>query len=692
MKTMMTLKSLIALASAAFLLTAPGARAQDTEPKDAEGDSEQEAADTPAPILRGPEVRLDNVTVSPRDAKTAVVTFDITWTNAYRYGSFHDATWVFFKARAKGSVDWRPVRLAADQVVNPTGYSCGDGTPLEFVVPAGNDPATGLGAGGAVGMFVRLAKDGRASVAARKVTAVVELNTEHGTLNTSVRAFGIEMCYVGEGPYFLGTGGKEANAFHAYVDGESGAATPPYRVTGTGAIPTGKQKGKLWASGITPENNSEISALFPNGFAAFYCMKYPVINQALYAGFLNTIPAEVAKKYWYDGYQGVTINRVGSGHPYTYVATTPDGFCPWLSWRDCATVAAWAGLRPLTELEYEKALRGSENPTPREVGFSYWGLGFLNSLSYVERLVTPCLPTGRTFAGSHGQGEAFLPADWPKDAGAVVYRGGYGKGMHYYGLGHLLNSGRIKATVAYADRRGLDPINGFRAVRTAPAGDNITATQPPRFDATIVRPLRKLAAPFKVNDDLSTLNKPLATMASAEDVFPENARSVVPNQPRTLWQGPEDVSARIYLGWDGEAVCIGAEVTDDQHQNTQSGGNTWNGDAMQLGVVPPDGTHWNLMLALSTNGVIVHQSMGASDAILRTADCAVTRDENTKLTRYTLRLPLTALGLKAGDTFGFNAMICDGDSDNRMDYYLRMAQGVSFPFRTELYPRFVLKE
>jgi hypothetical protein len=98
------------------------------------------------------------------------------------------------------------------------------------------------------------------------------------------------------------------------------------------------------------------------------------------------------------------------------------------------------------------------------------------------------------------------------------------------------------------------------------------------------------------------------------------------------------------------------------------------------------------MLALSTNGVRLHQAMGPSDAILKTADCAVTRDETAKLTRYALRLPLAALGLKAGDEFGFNAMICDSDTDNRMDFYLRLAQGVSFPFRTELYPRFVLKE
>ena len=39
------------------------------------------------------------------------------------------------------------------------------------------------------------------------------------------------------------------------------------------------------------------------------------------------------------------------------------------------------------------------------------------------------------------------------------------------------------------------------------------------------------------------------------------------------WQGPKDLNATIYLAWDGEALCVGAEVTDDRHVNTQTLGN-----------------------------------------------------------------------------------------------------------------------
>jgi hypothetical protein len=161
-------------------------------------------------------------------------------------------------------------------------------------------------------------------------------------------------------------------------------------------------------------------------------------------------------------------------------------------------------------------------------------------------------------------------------------------------------------------------------------------------------------------------------------------------QERTLWQGPADLSGKIYLGWDSEALLVGAEVTDDLHLNAQKGDSLWNGDAIQFGIVTPKGVHWNLAAALTTNGVAVHQFIGGSDALFKTLDCSVTRDETAKLTRYGVRLPLAALGLAPGDTFGFNAMVCDGDDAKGMRSNLRLAQGINYPFLTDLYPRFVL--
>ena len=70
----------------------------------------------------------------------------------------------------------------------------------------------------------------------------------------------------------------------------------------------------------------------------------------------------------------------------------------------------------------------------------------------------------------------------------------------------------------------------------------------------------------------------------------------------------------------------------------------------------------------------------------------MTRDDKAAITRYALRLPMAVIGLAAGDTIGFDIMFCDADDDKGLRQSIRMTRGISYPFKTELYPRFVLKE
>ena len=129
-----------------------------------------------AVAARADNLKIENVTVSPRDARTATVRFDISWENSWRHEANHDAAWVFFKVRADDKSDWQPVRLVADRVVNPSGFAQkNDGTKLEFMVPAGEDgpvAAERPRGDGFLGMFVRRAVDGNGQTSARGVTAV----------------------------------------------------------------------------------------------------------------------------------------------------------------------------------------------------------------------------------------------------------------------------------------------------------------------------------------------------------------------------------------------------------------------------------------------------------------------------------------------------------------------------------------
>jgi len=625
-------------------------------------------------------LRIENVTVAPRDAKTATVTFDISWSNSWRHGVFHDAAWVFFKVRADRKSGWQHVRLAADKVVNPAGYGQGEGTPLEFVVPAGE--------GGFTGMFVRRAAEGKGAVSARGVTAVWDLTANKGVkkdVKARAQGFGVEMVYVAEGAFRLGSGGTEPNRFYKYTDGSQDQQ--PYRVTSGDAIQTGRQQGKLWAVGIQPDDGGEIPVSFPNGYTAFYCTKFPYITRGQYAGFLNTLTAAQAKERYYPGYHGLAIRRSGESPNYVYSAPEPDKRCPWLSWADGAAYAAWAGLRPMTELEYEKAIRGPQDPyPPRDAGLSYWGAAGFNMGGHYERPVTVGSDAGRKFVGTHGRGTPASPADWPADIGGVVLRGGYGVSG---GDAHLLTSGRSAAIDVFADRNN-HPYAGWRAARSAPSGDTAVGPVPVR---TLDHRISRLGRPVRADGVLDEWGKPSLTLGGADDVFPVYRRFAPFDYYGRLlkpWQGPEDMSAKVYLGWDGEALCLAAEVTDDRHFNSKTGDSISSGDALQMGLVTAKGVHWNIGSALTRAGVALHQWEGKGDTLAKTADCAVVRDDAARITRYELRLPLAALGLKPGAEFGFSIVFFDDDDDNGQPYWLQLAPGLTQPVNNKLYPRFVL--
>jgi len=437
-------------------------------------------------------VRIENVTVTPRDPRTAVVRFDIAWDSSWRDKTNHDAAWVFFKVRADGKADWQHIRLAADKVLNPTGCGHEKGpTALEFIVPDGDD--------GFTGMFVRRAAKGKGALSARGITAVWDFTANKGiTKDTkvSMRAFGIEMVYVAEGPFHLGSGGAELNGFYKYTDGSQ--ATLPYRVTSAGAIPTGRRKDRLWVrmrTGAMPPDGGEIPASFPNGYAAFYCMKYP-ITYVQYAGFLNTLTADQAKVRCPPPrrYAGGII-RSGQPPNTTYSGREGGGRnqgpgVHGLSWADGAAFAAWAGLRPMTELELEKALRGPRKPAPDEVGSSYWHVGGFDTwdwhafkgASHSERAVTVGNAAGRKFAGTHGRGTPALPADWPQDDAVGTgmrctwYTPSYPRdakpsprGVLFIGLDlpRTRTSDRLHAASVDPHRH---PHHKWRGVRTAPKG------------------------------------------------------------------------------------------------------------------------------------------------------------------------------------------------------------------------------
>ena len=164
------------------------------------------------------------------------------------------------------------------------------------------------------------------------------------------------------------------------------------------------------------------------------------------------------------------MTGVGTGTNYTYSGSNRGkGNGVWdLSYLDGALYSAWAGLRPMTSFEYEKALRGFRDPVPDEAGYSFWGMNFGGGIYNGQprmRVVAVNDPVGRNFKGTHGPGTLDLPADWPPEsAEGIATRGGWGASDSSGFQDIFRTSDRHLSDVDKERRAGF----GWRCVRTAP--------------------------------------------------------------------------------------------------------------------------------------------------------------------------------------------------------------------------------
>jgi hypothetical protein len=261
----------------------------------------------------------------------------------------------------------------------------------------------------------------------------------------------------------------------------------------------------------------------------------------------------------------------------------------------------------------------------------------------------------------------------------------------YYNNGALMTSGRGSFRNVFLDRS----LTGcWRAARTAPAGDTALRQAAKRFDPEGVKAIPRLAGALRcdgVLDEWGTAGgqpAPTAILDAAEDVIPVRYRTFLPTFSDDPWRGPKDLSVRLFLGQDGESLCLAAEVTDDRHCNTQAGNMLWNGDALQVHIVNAKGSNWSLALALTTNGVVMHQFAGPSNDVLKAASRAVARDDKTRTTRYELGLPLTSIGVASGEDFALNIMVVDGDDEKGMRAAMALHPSMEYPPIIERFPRF----
>lgn len=495
-------------------------------------------------------IQVSNVSiVNPDPANNyTFVQFDLSWNNSWRTSTFeanHDAAWIFIKYRLLSENYWQHATLTTGAHVAPTG-SIIDGV------------ADGMG------VFVR-----RSDFSIGNVSwTSLQLRWDYGAdglqdySTVEIAAFAIEMVYVPNGAFYVGDGAHTiAGQF------ENGTGNSPYQITSENSITLGGSGSNLGnnnnvnmsvADDFSDAASQNLPGAFPKGFQAFYCMKYE-LSQEQYVAFLNLLTrtqqqaranVSVAGRFMSNetGWSSTPQYRNGvrlqsdAGNPNPRVfgndlntngsyGESTDGQnipCNWISIADYLAYLDWSGLRPMTELEYEKACRGgnlfpfhdeyawgntiltgangisnagatneassnaanctfnnaasvqgpirtgsyAQSASSREdTGATYYGIMEMSGNTW-EYCVKVGSSAGRNFTGSHGDGELNAAgdktnSDWGNDSGSSHAIGLRGSDWLGVDINWLTVSGRHFANWnADADTRFST--TSIRGVRTAP--------------------------------------------------------------------------------------------------------------------------------------------------------------------------------------------------------------------------------
>lgn len=328
----------------------------------------------------GMSVRANNVSIANVNVSGNTVTFDLSWENSWNsmnnvdtlYPNNWDAVWLFVKVQSDATNLWSHQPLAA------SGHAVsGGGTPLTIVNQADT-----------VGVFIRRTNPGHGNISNASVS--LTLGALPSGTNFNFRVFGIEMVHIPSGNYYVGDGNTAGSGsfFNKLVISPSTPLGASALYTGAPAIP----------------------AVYPKGLSSFYAMKYE-ITQEQYADFLNTLTYDQQALFFAvapNAARGTAIFGAvsgGSGHAsrrYLQIDTAGvnntkpalvgvnyDDIEPFNDIPDGKNVAQsnlstekfiayldWAGLRPMTEMEYEKICRGTRlngNPVEPVTNEYAWG-------------------------------------------------------------------------------------------------------------------------------------------------------------------------------------------------------------------------------------------------------------------------------------------------------------------------------
>ncbi|WP_338813144.1 SUMF1/EgtB/PvdO family nonheme iron enzyme [Bernardetia sp. Wsw4-3y2] len=302
---------------------------------------------------------------------------------------FKDGVWCFLKIRTN-DYTWKHIYLSENDIfINQNTTQVPD-TELETVEDKG---------GFFLSSIIQEEKNG-ISQTSISIKLPDEIKNQFGVYDIALYA--VEMVWVDEGSFFVGDGVSSQNALRKATQTNDSTDIKPFLIHSENEILVGTDQGNLYGNNGKEEfANSTIPTTFPKGYDGFWIMKYE-INQNQYTDFLNTLTfkqqlnrtanspeSDIATSALITSSNAlrnsIFIKEKGNENlniPAIYeVREGKYRACNWLNAEDVAAFLDWAALRPITELEFEKAARGVTNPIKGE--FS-WGTPYILDANTIQ--------------------------------------------------------------------------------------------------------------------------------------------------------------------------------------------------------------------------------------------------------------------------------------------------------------------
>ena len=290
----------------------------------------------------------------------ATIEVRLAWENSWRDAENWDAAYLFLKYRT-GSGSWThiPVQLAGNIISSP--YTYMTATPNQTTAPGLFIYRDNLGAG-----------NPNVVCKIRWKTNFRQEQFDNGEVQLLAQA--IEMVFVPAGPYVLG----DSLSASCFADSYGKPITVRTESSNIGL-------GYVQEGGVY--QNVTVSASYPKGFQGFYMMKYE-LSQEQYVNFLNTLTLAQQKAllpnwsslkegdYIFGDAKGrscrngiilayhtdpaapmVFANNFNKDDEYNGAGDGQTIASNYMSIYDLLAYSSWSGLRPMSEMEFEKACR-----------------------------------------------------------------------------------------------------------------------------------------------------------------------------------------------------------------------------------------------------------------------------------------------------------------------------------------------